>query len=188
MRAFLVWVVLAACGGSAVTSAPPPLQPAPPPAEPSEPAGIPAGYVDAHVMQVIGSTEGSAVLLLDETTMLVLPIYIGGTEATSIDFRMRGLPPQRPLTHDLLDTIMKKLRGTLVKVQVDELRDSTFIGSVFIRIDRRIIRIDARPSDALALAIGNKVPIYVAKQVFDQAGVTKDEILRQLAPPPGPTT
>jgi bifunctional DNase/RNase len=190
MRAFLVWAVLAGCGGATVKPPPPPPPPRPvQPAEPSEPAGILAGYVDAHVMQVVALPgEGAAVLLLDETTSLVLPIFIGGTEATSIDLRMRGTAPQRPLTHDLLDSVMKKLHGTLVKVQVDELRDGIFFGSIFVRTEHRILKIDSRPSDALALAIGNKVPIYVAKKVFEQAGVAKDEILRQLTPGAGPTT
>jgi bifunctional DNase/RNase len=190
MRAFLLWAVLAACG--AAPAKPLPASPPPPPvqpSEPSEPTGIPVGYVDAHVMQVVTLPEGAAVLLLDETTMTVLPIFIGGTEAASIDLRMRHAPPQRPLTHDLLDAVMKKLHGTLVKVQVDELRDGIYFGSVFIRSERRVIRLDSRPSDALALAIGNHVPIYVAKKVFAESGIQKDEILRQLAPATGgPTT
>jgi uncharacterized protein len=160
--------------------------------EPSESAGILVGYVDAHVLKVVATGEGSAVLLYDETSGSVLPIFIGGTEATSIDLRQRGVPAVRPLTHDLLDAITKRLRGTLVKVQVDALREGVFFGSVFIRVAddsgaRRILKFDARPSDALALAIGNKVPIYVAKKVFDDAGIPKDEILRQLAKPGGET-
>jgi bifunctional DNase/RNase len=134
-------------------------------------------------MQVVATQEGAAVLLLDETSHAVLPIFVGGTEATSIDLRMRKVAPQRPLTHDLLDSVLDRLRGKLVKVHVDELRDGIFYGSIFVRVDRRIIKLDARPSDALALAIGNKVPIYVARRVFAEAGIAKDEILRQLAKP-----
>jgi bifunctional DNase/RNase len=139
-----------------------------------------------------GGTVGAAVLLFDEASSTVLPIFIGGTEATSIDLRQRGLPSPRPLTHDLLDTIVKRMRGSLVKVQVDALRDGVFHGSVFIRVAdetgaRRILKFDARPSDAIALAIGNKVPIYVAKKVFEEAGIAKDEILRQLQKPTGDT-
>lgn len=170
---------------------PPPLAPPPPPvqpAEPSEPTGTPLGYVDAKVMQVVTLPEGAAVLLLDETTLSVLPIMIGGTEATSIDLRMRGVPAVRPLTHDLLDTVMKRLHATLVKVQVDDLHDNIYFGSIFVRSEHRVMKIDSRPSDALALAIGNKVPIYVAKKVFEAAGVPKDEILRQLGTSTGPST
>jgi bifunctional DNase/RNase len=189
MRALIVTAtVLVACGGAAVAPAPPPPL-ASKPVERGEPAGIPDGYIDAHVLQILERDEGAAVLLLDESTMLVLPIFIGGTEAASIALRIRGVAPQRPLTHDLLDTIVKRLHAQIVKVQVDTLRDGVFYGSVFLRVDHRIIKLDARPSDALALAIGNKVPIYVAKAVMQEAGVPRDEILRQLTPAvPPPTT
>jgi bifunctional DNase/RNase len=185
-------IASSACGSSAPVPPPAPPVARPKPVEPSEPAGILAGYVDAHVLKVVATNEGAAVLLFDESSGTVLPIFIGGTEATSIDLRQRGVPPARPLTHDLLDTVVKRLRGTLVKVQVDALRDGVFYGSVFIRVvddsgARRIIKFDARPSDALALAIGNKAPIYVAKKVFADAGIAKDEILRQLAKPGGET-
>jgi len=193
-RTMVVWLVLAACGGSApVPVAPQPVAPAAAPAdEPSaEVPGLPAGYVEGQVLQVADVGDGGAVLLLDESTNRIVPIFIGGTEATSIQLRMRGESPVRPLTHDLLDTIVKKLHASIVKVQVDELRDGVYIGSVFVRPggSRHIYRIDARPSDAMALAIGNKVPIYVAKKVIEEAGVPRDEIMRQVAPAPGgPTT
>jgi uncharacterized protein len=188
MRA-LIATVLVACGGATVAPAPPPPAKFIAPLERSEPVGIPDGYVDAHVMQVVERDEGGALLLLDESTQLVLPIFIGGTEAASISLRLRGVPPPRPLTHDLLDAIVKKLHAQIVKVQVDALHDGIFFGSVYLRVDRRVIKLDARPSDALALAIGNKVPIYVAKAVMQEAGIPKDEILRQLSPSvPPPTT
>jgi hypothetical protein len=192
VRALWIAVIAVACGSSPPPPPAAPAAPRPKPAEPSEQAGLPAGYVEAQVLRVAATHEGAAVLLLDESSGSVLPIFIGGTEATSIDLRQRGVPPQRPLTHDLLDAIVKRMRGTLVKVQVDELRDGVFFGSVFIRVTdevgtRRIIKFDARPSDALALAIGNKVPVYVAKKVLEEAGIAKDEILRQLAKPGGET-
>jgi bifunctional DNase/RNase len=188
MRA-LIATVLVACGGATVAPAPPPPSRPPTPIERGESAGIPADYIDAHVLQVVERDEGGALLLLDESSQLVLPIFIGGTEAASISLRLRGVPPQRPLTHDLLDAIVKKLHAQIIKVQVDALHDGIFFGSVYLRVDRRIIKLDARPSDALALAIGNKVPIYVAKAVMQEAGIPKDELLRQLSPAvPPPTT
>jgi len=190
MKRMVVCVILAACA----SSAPKPVTPVPvaAPAEPADPVevpGMPAGYVEGQVMQVADlGADGGAVLLLDESSNRVVPIFIGGTEAASIQLRMRGEPPVRPLTHDLLDAIVKKLHASIVKVQVDELRDGIYIGSVFLRSDKHIYRIDARPSDAMALAIGNKVPIYLAKKVIDEAGVPRDEIMRQIAPAGGPTT
>jgi bifunctional DNase/RNase len=77
---------------------------------------------------------------------------------------------ERPLTHDLLDSVIRELEGELFKVQVDELRQAIFIGSVFLRREGRIIEIDARPSDAIALALGNKVPIFMAREVLESAG------------------
>jgi uncharacterized protein len=191
MRSIVVAVLALGCA----TTPPAPPAPAPPPpvqpAVPSEDPKMPAGYVEVTVLQVVQQDdEGAAVLLLDESTSTVLPIFIGGTEATSIALRSRGIMPARPLTHDLLDSIIRKLRGSLVKVQVDKLEDKIFHGSVFVRIasEKRIVRVDARPSDAIALAIGNRLPIYIARKVLDEAGVPKDEILRQIAPPAtGPT-
>jgi uncharacterized protein len=187
MRACLVPVVamLVGCGGAShPTSTPqPPVAPTAPavPEPPSEQLGIPAGYVEAVIERVVELPgEGGAVLVVDEATNMIVPIFIGGTEAHSIELRLRGSAPQRPLTHDLLDTIVVKLKASIVKVQIDELRDQTFIGSVFVRGNGKIYRIDARPSDAIALAIGNKVPIYIAKKVLDEAGRPRDEINRML--------
>jgi bifunctional DNase/RNase len=125
---------------------------------------------------------GAAVLLVDPSHTRVLPIFVGGTEALSIDLRMRKQKYQRPLTHDLLDSVLRELGGKLVRVQVDELREEVFIGSVFIETGGRTVRIDARPSDAIALALGAGVPILVARKVLDAAGVSPDS----LAPPPAP--
>ena len=89
-------LLFAACA----SSAPPPPAAAPTPVavQPSEPTGIPAGYVDARPVEVIHLGAGAALLLLDETTDLIVPIFIGGTEAASIDLRMRGESSPRPLT------------------------------------------------------------------------------------------
>jgi len=180
MRAhrLLIAIALAAgCGGSARPAAPP----APASVEePPDPVEKPPGYVEVHPMQVVELGESAALLMLDEASNLILPIFIGGTEAASIQHRMRGTAPPRPLTHDLLDAAVKKLKGSIVKVHVDALRDGVFHGSVYIRSGRRVLRLDARPSDAIALAIGNRAPIYIAQQVLDAAGVPRDELMKQL--------
>lgn len=186
MRA--AWLLtLVACG-----SAPPPqpAKPAPVPvAAPVADAGeqlvMPHGYVEIVVADVVDlDGNGGAVLVLDETTNLVVPIFIGGTEAASIKARLAGTPRERPLTHDLLDSIVRKLDAAIVKVQIDELRDQVYIGSVFVRPrGGRIARIDARPSDAIALAIGNKIPMYVAKAVFEASGVPRDQVRSRLYEP-----
>ncbi len=177
MRARLV-VVAIGCGSAAP---PPPARPAPvQPAEPSEAPGMPVGYVEMHADRVVGVDSGGAVLLVDAAGQIAVPIFIGGTEASSIEGRLHGQAPPRPLTHDLLDHVLVRLHASLVKVQVDALRDDTFIGSIFLKTEGRIIKLDARPSDAIALALGNHVPIYVARAVVDAAGVRWEDIQRQL--------
>lgn len=184
MRGFLVAVALtAACGATARPPAPVPAAPAPapPPPEPSLPTGMPAGYVEMHPTQVVELPDGAALVLLDPTGARALPIFIGGTEAASIDLRMRGASAPRPLTHDLLDELLRSLHATLVKVQVDDIREDTYIGSIFVRANGRVFALDARPSDAIAMAIGDHVPIYVAQAVLAQGGVPYDQLRQQLS-------
>lgn len=191
MRAQLLPIAIAlvaGCGGGAPPPAAPPV-PVAAPEPPPEPVVKPAGYVEVHPMQVVTLGESAALLLLDEATNVIVPIFIGGTEGLSIEHRMRGTTAPRPLTHDLLDAAVKKLEGSIVKVQVDALRDGVYHGSVYIRAGRRVLRLDARPSDAIALAIGNRAPIYIAQQVLDEAGVPRGELLKQLpAGAGGPVT
>lgn len=142
------------------------------------------GYVEMKATEINSATGAGAVLLSTETGDLVLPIYIGGTEANSIERRLHNDPSPRPLTHDLMDSVLRRLHTTIVKVQVDELRrdvyGGTFIGSVYLRSAGKTFHVDARPSDAIALALGSSAPIYVAQKVLDSAGVPKD----QIAPTP----
>ena len=157
MRA-IVLALLVAC-----TTAPKQVAVVATPAEAPEPVTKPAGYVEVRVLDVIGMGDGDTLLLVDDASILVVRIAIGGTEGMAIIGRVRGTPPRRPLTHDLLDDAVKRLGGTIVKVHIDELRDGIFHGSVYIRNAKgRIVRLDSRASDAVALGIGNGVPIYVA--------------------------
>ncbi len=184
MRSLLV-ALLIAC-----THPPPPPPPAPPPkpVEPSEPVGLPAGYVAVTPESVVtvGDEGQAALILVDAADNFALPVFIGGTEAASIYGRMHGEKPPRPLTHDLLDHVLSRLHATLVQVQIDELRKSasggTFIGSIYLRLEGgRVIKLDARPSDAIALALGNHVPIYVKRSVLEDAAMKWDELQKQLS-------
>ena len=182
-RALLAVVAVGCSGGPAPVAEAPPAKPAPV-VDPGEPTGMPAGYVEVQPAQIVPLGEQVALLLVDEPDNLVLPVFIGGTEGASIDTRMRHEPPPRPLTHDLMDHMMDRLHAKLVKVQVDELRHDmqggVYIGSIFVRAEGRVFHLDARPSDAVALAIGNHVPIYVKRAVLDEAGYKWDEVKRQL--------
>jgi bifunctional DNase/RNase len=133
----------------------------------------PPGYVEMLVAGVVDTPGGQAVVLNDPERSVILPVFIGGTEALSIQLRYEHRRFDRPLTHDLLDAVLARLGGELASVRIDELRNDTFVGSLVIRRQGETMTIDARPSDAIALAMGAHVPIYVAEQVLQQAGVKR---------------
>ncbi len=96
------------------------------------------------------------------------PIVIGIFEATSIDRRVKGMPSPRPLTHDLVASVVEHLGGELRDIFISELRDHTYYAKLRIRQDGEMIEVDCRPSDAIALAVTAKVPIYVAEDVLNE--------------------
>ena len=135
----------------------------------------PKGFVEMQVAGVMPTREGNAVVLRDAAENVLLPIWIGDAEAFSIQMRLDRRRFQRPLTHDLLDAVMRELGGRLVKIQVDDLKGNTFVGTIFVDKAGRMLEIDSRPSDAIALAVGNRVPIFVSQKVIDRAGVKKED-------------
>ncbi len=97
------------------------------------------------------------------------PIVIGSAEAYAIDRRLKGIPMPRPLTHDLLASVIEALGGTLDRIEITNLENHTFYAELHIGQNGRDITIDARPSDAIALGAAASVPIYVAQKVLDDA-------------------
>ncbi len=96
------------------------------------------------------------------------PIVIGFFEAAAIDRRLKGLQLPRPLTHDLLGGVIEALGGRLAKVVVTDLRDHTFYANLVIDRNGDEVRVDARPSDAIALGIANDTPIFIEDHVLDE--------------------
>jgi len=190
----LVALAFSCGGGQRGAPATPPASPAAPQdaAPASSPAPIvevPDGYVPMHVMAVGPTGDGgAAVVLTDDAKERLLPLAIGGTEAASISLRHTGEKFARPLTHDLFDAVMAKVGVELVQVRIDDLREGVFIGSIFVRSGARIHQIDARPSDAIALAIGRGLPIYVAEPVLTAGGIKASDLPteapEEMPPPP----
>src|SRR5258708_1955322 len=119
------------------------------------------------------TTSGAYALILRETAgQRRIPIIIGGFEAQAIALEMEGIKPPRPLTHDLIKTLVESLGGTITEVPIHELRDGTFFASLKLSDDTDI---DARPSDAIALAIRFSVSIWVAESVMAEAGFLPEE-------------
>ncbi|HLW68229.1 MAG TPA: bifunctional nuclease family protein [Gemmataceae bacterium] len=96
------------------------------------------------------------------------PIVIGIFEATSIDRRVKNIPAPRPLTHDLVANVVDQLGGEFQDVIISELREHTYYAKLRIRKEGELIEVDSRPSDAIALAVTARVPIYVNEDVLNE--------------------
>jgi bifunctional DNase/RNase len=96
------------------------------------------------------------------------PIVIGIFEATSIDRRVKRMPSPRPLTHELVASVIDNLGGDLQDIFISELREHTYFAKLRIRMNGELVQVDCRPSDAIALAVTAKVPIYVAEDVLGE--------------------
>lgn len=125
--------------------------------------------VDILGLSTSQASNGAYALILQENEGLRrLPIVIGAFEAQAIALEMEGVKPPRPMTHDLLRTVIESLGATLVEVVINDLQDGTFYAQLIL--DSTGVEIDARPSDAIALAVRFNVPIFVMQEVFDEAG------------------
>jgi bifunctional DNase/RNase len=111
------------------------------------------------------------VLLKEKERERYLPIWIGAWEANAIATRLQGVSPERPLTHDLFASTLEQLGVKLQRVIVSSLSEETFHATLELELEGRLYSIDARPSDALALAVRTGVRIYAATDVLDRAGV-----------------
>lgn len=114
-------------------------------------------------------TNNPIVLLRDPEGQRVLPIWVGVFEANAIAMQIENVPPPRPMTHDLLRNVISDLRGTVERVVVTELKDNTFYAVIMLRVDGEAVAIDARPSDAIALALRTRAPIFVDERVLEAA-------------------
>ncbi|MBN1564996.1 MAG: bifunctional nuclease family protein [Anaerolineae bacterium] len=115
------------------------------------------------------------VILKDPLSGRYLPIFIGPCEAEAIAVKLQNVSVERPLTHDLLKSILTELGGTVQHIVVNDLRQDTFYAQIIVDQNGQTLTIDSRPSDAIALSVRLDVPIYVAQSVMDRAGITPDE-------------
>lgn len=119
---------------------------------------------------IINETSDNQIIVLKEVTgERSFPIVIGIVEIFAIDRKLKGLAPPRPMTHDLLNDIIKRLGATIEKVVIDDLNNNTFFAKIYLRSDNKSIIIDSRPSDAIALTAATDVPIFAAEHVLDSA-------------------
>ncbi len=114
------------------------------------------------------------VILKEKSADRYLPIWIGPAEADAIAVKLQGANVPRPLTHDLLRSIIDSLQATIDYIVVNDLRSDTFYAKILLTANGKQIEIDSRPSDALALAVRADVPIYADEAVLDKAGILLD--------------
>lgn len=120
----------------------------------------------------VEESSGTPVVFLreDDEPHRLLPIFVGGPEAAAIALAVSGNVPPRPLTYDLMASLVENLAGHVDSVEVTELRDGAFLASLAIHGPAGERRLDTRPSDAIALAVRLGAPLFVAEEVLDEAG------------------
>jgi len=114
------------------------------------------------------------ILLKEQAGERYLPIWIGPAEADAIVVKLQGVDVPRPLSHDLLWSVISTLKASVNSIIINDLRDDTFYGSIILNMGEGQVEIDARPSDALALAIRARAPIFAEDAVLDEAALLID--------------
>ena len=140
------------------------------------PASPPLVQVEVKDVVPLKELNQHAVVLVSKEDGTVLPLFVDETAAVANAFRLMGRPTPHPLAHDLLDRIVPSLGGRLTEVRIDGLKDHVYRSHVVIQQANKQLVIEARPSDALSMALAAKVPVYTTRQVMAEGGISKAEI------------
>jgi len=114
-------------------------------------------------------TNMPIIILRDKDGQRVLPIWVGVFEANAIALQIENVTTPRPMTHDLLKNVIQDLRGRIEKIVVSDLKENTFYALIYLTVGGEMMAVDARPSDAIALALRARAPIFVEEKVIDHA-------------------
>ena len=133
----------------------------------------PPSFVEMEVKGVRLDTIGNSpvVLLADKEEKRALPIWVGLLEANAIDKELRNNTSPRPMTHDLLYSILAQAHVKVKEVKIVDIKNNTYYATLFITIDKRVVGIDARPSDAIVIALKSKTPILVSAKILEEQGI-----------------
>lgn len=123
---------------------------------------------------MVQGSDGNVVVLKEKNGGRLLAIGIGIMEASAIAMELEGVKPPRPMTHDLLKNVIARLQARVNRIVIHDLREDTFIGQIELATEMGILEIDARPSDAIALAVRAKVKIYCADEVLETAAIDQE--------------
>ncbi|MBI2873730.1 MAG: bifunctional nuclease family protein [Firmicutes bacterium] len=116
-------------------------------------------------------TSQPVLILRDGTRNRLLPIWIGALEANAIALEMEGIKPPRPMTHDLLRNLLDLIGARVQGVLISDIKEETFYAMITLATSRDTLEIDSRPSDAIALALRTKAPIYAAEKVLETSAI-----------------
>jgi bifunctional DNase/RNase len=116
------------------------------------------------------ASDQQVIVLKERNGHRSFPIVIGIVEIFAIDRRLKGIQPPRPMTHDLLDGVITGLGARVERIIINDLRNHTFYAKIVLSLNGRIVEVDSRPSDAIALGAASGAPIFVAEHVFDKVG------------------
>jgi uncharacterized protein len=116
--------------------------------------------------------QNPVVILVDKEVKKALPIWIGLLEANAIDKELRNVTSPRPMTHDLLHSILTQAHVKLEEVKIVNLKDNTYYATLLLKINKGVVEVDARPSDAIVIALKSKTPIFVSTKILDEQGIT----------------
>ncbi len=122
-------------------------------------------------------TNSPIVVLQDASSDTLLPIWVGIFEANAIALQIEKVDTPRPMTHDLIKGLLNHLNAKVTKIVVTELKDNTFYALIFLSVNGKVITVDARPSDAIALALRTDSPIYVTDDVLAKSASTTSPTL-----------
>lgn len=128
------------------------------------------------------STNAPVVILAPPNDSRILPIWIGHYEAWAIAMELSEIPSKRPMTHDLLKSVLGELDAEVTKVSVTDMKESTFYAVITLKSNGKSVEVDARPSDSIALALKTKAPIFVNSSLFNLRSIEDSEESKQYDP------
>jgi bifunctional DNase/RNase len=137
--------------------------------------------VEVKGVRLDALAQNPVVILADKEEKRAFPIWIGLLEANAIDKELKQVAPVRPMTHDLLHSILGHVQAKVKEVKIVDLKEHTYFATLFLTLNKRLIEVDARPSDAIILALKSKAPIYIAAKIFTEQGIAllKEEALSE---------
>jgi bifunctional DNase/RNase len=143
----------------------------------------PPPFVEMEVkgVRIDAIGQSPVVILVDKEGAKALPIWIGLLEANAIDKELKNITSTRPMTHDLLQSILTQVQVNVKEVKIVDLKNNTYYAILYLKLKKGVIEVDARPSDAIILALKSKTPIYVSTKILDKQGIalTQKSVLKE---------